>query len=98
MLSQDIPLSDPVEQNDEGAWDTVGAAAERNVSPPPASGEVVPESAQQGTSAVNSQASIGEGRQDPSPTEVIEQLEEAQAEDEAATEASMVDIASILGA
>jgi hypothetical protein len=58
----------------------------------------VPESTQQGTGVVNSQAPTEEGRQDPSPVVEIEQSEEAQAGDEAATEAGIIDIASILGA
>jgi hypothetical protein len=76
----------------------VGAATERSVSLPPTTGEAVPESAQQGTGAVSSQASVEEGRQNPSPATSIEQPKEAQAGDEAATEAGIVNIVSILGA
>jgi hypothetical protein len=85
MLSQDNPPSDPADQNEEETWDTVGAVAEKNVSPPPITGEVVPESAQQGTSVDNSQASAEERRSKPSSATVMEQPEEAQAVDEAAT-------------
>jgi hypothetical protein len=98
MLSKDIPPSDPVDQDEEETWDTVGAAVERSVSPPPTTREVVPGSTQQGSGADNSEASAGEGRQNPSPAAVMEQPEEAQAEDEAAMKAGTVDIASILGA
>jgi hypothetical protein len=97
-LSQDIPPSDPAEQDEDETWDTVGAAAERSVSPPLATREAVPESAQQGTGVVNLQTSAEEGRQDPSPTATMEKPEEAQTENEVATEAGIVDIASILGA
>jgi hypothetical protein len=97
MLSQDIPPSNPVDQ-DEETWDTVGAMAEKNVSLPPTTREVVQGSAQQGSGADNSQVSAGERRQNPSPTAVMEQPEETQVEDEATTEAAIVDIASILGA
>jgi hypothetical protein len=58
----------------------------------------MPYSAQQGTDADNSQASAGEGRQNPSPAAVMEQPKEAQTENEAAAEAGIVDIDSILGA
>jgi hypothetical protein len=57
VLSQDIPPSDPIDQDEEETWDTVGAAVERNVSPSPATGEAVPESAQQGTGVINLQTS-----------------------------------------
>jgi hypothetical protein len=75
----------------------MGAAAKRSVGLPPATGEAVPKLAQ-GTSAVNSQASAEEGRRNPSPVAAVKQLEGAQAEDEVATEARIIDIASILGA
>jgi hypothetical protein len=87
-----------MDQGEEKTWDTVGAAAERNISPPPTIGEVVPGSAQQGSGVDNSQTSTEERRPDPSLATVAEQPEEAQAEDEATTEAGIVDIASILGA
>jgi hypothetical protein len=98
ILSEDIPPSDPVDQDEEETWDTVGEAAERNVSPPPTAGEVVSGSAQQGAGADNSQMSAEERRPNPSPTMVLEQPEEAQAEDEVTTEDGIVDITSILGA
>jgi hypothetical protein len=60
VLLQDIPSSDPVDQGDEDIWEMVGAAAERSISQPPATEEVVPGPAQQETSAVNSQASAEE--------------------------------------
>jgi hypothetical protein len=65
VLSQDIPPSDPIDQDEEETWDTVGPAAERNVSLSPANGEAVPESAQQGTGVINPQTSAEERRQDP---------------------------------
>jgi hypothetical protein len=39
---QDIPPSDPVDQGDEGEWDTVGEPDERSRSPAPAVTEVEP--------------------------------------------------------
>jgi hypothetical protein len=50
------------------------------------------------TGAVNSRASAEEERKDPSTAAAIEQPEEVQAEDEAITEAGIVDIVSILDA
>jgi hypothetical protein len=76
-VSQDIPSSDPVDHGEEEIWDTVGGAAERSISPPPTTGEVVPESAQQVVGADNSRASAEERRPDSSPATVVEQLEEA---------------------
>jgi hypothetical protein len=76
----------------------VGATVERNISPPPTTGERVPELAQQGAGADSSQTSAEERRPNPLPAKVPEQPEEAQAEDEAIAEAGIVDIASILGA
>jgi hypothetical protein len=98
MLSQDIPTSDPVDQGEDETWDIVGAVAERSISLPPTTGEVVPGSAQQGVGANNSQVSAKERRSNPSPAKEPEQLEEAQAEDEATAEARIVDITRILGA
>jgi hypothetical protein len=97
-LLQDIPSSDPVDQDEEETQDTVGVAAEKSVSPPPTTGEVVAGLARQGTGTDNSQASAEEGRPNPSPSVVVEQSEEVQAVDEAATEAGIVNIASLLGA
>jgi hypothetical protein len=65
MLSKDIPPSDPVDQDEEKTWDTVGETAERSVSPPPTAGEVVLGSAQQGPSADNSQLSTEERKPNP---------------------------------
>jgi hypothetical protein len=98
LVSHDIPSSDPVDHGEEETWDTVGGAAKRSISPPPTTREVMPESAQQAAGADNSQAPAEERRPDSFPATVVEQPEEAQADDEAATEAGIVDIANILGA
>jgi hypothetical protein len=87
-----------VDQGEEETWDTVEAAAERSISPPPTTGEVVPGSAQQEAGADNSQTLVEERTPNPSPAMVPEQPKEAQAEDEATTEAEIVDITSIRGA
>jgi hypothetical protein len=83
--SQEIPPSDPVDQGDEGDWETVREPAERSCSPAPAMTEVV------------SQAPVAEGRTEP----VVAAAEEpatTEAEEDALAEAGLVDIASILGA
>jgi hypothetical protein len=83
---QEIPPSDPVDQGDEGDWETVGKPAERSRSPAPAILEAVP------------QAPVAEGRTEPVAAAAAEEPSATEAEDEAPTEARLVDIASILGA
>jgi hypothetical protein len=83
---QEIPPSDPVEQGDEGDWETMGEPAERGRSPAPAMPETMP------------QAPIAEGRTEPAATAAAEEPAATEAEEEAPAEAGLVDIASILGA
>jgi hypothetical protein len=83
---QEIPPSDPVEQGDEGDWETVGELAERSHSPAPAMPEAMP------------QSPIAEGRIEPAATAAAEEPAATEAEEEAPAEAGLVDIASILGA
>jgi hypothetical protein len=90
MLSQDIPPSDPVDQDEEEIRDTVGAAAERSVSPPPTTREIMSGSTKQGDGANNSQMSAEGRTSNPSPAMVTKQPEEAQAEDEATAEAGIL--------
>jgi hypothetical protein len=82
---QEIPPSDPVEQRDEGDWETVGEPTERSRSPAPAMTEVVP------------QAPVAGDRTEPVAA-TAEEPAAAEAEEEAPAEAGLVDIASILGA
>jgi hypothetical protein len=82
---QEIPPSDPVDQGDEGDWETVGEPAERNRSPAPTVTEVEP------------QAPVAEGRMEPAATPAAEEPAATEAEQEASAEAGLVDIASILG-
>jgi hypothetical protein len=83
--SQEIPPSDPVDQGDEGDWETVGEPAERSRSLAPAMTEVVP------------QAPVAEGRTEPTVA-AAEEPATTESEEEAPAEAGLVDIASILGA
>jgi hypothetical protein len=84
-FSQEIPPSNPVDQGDEGYWETVGQPAERNRSPAPAMSETVP------------QALVAEGRTEPAVA-AAEEPAATEAEEEAPTEAGLVDVNSILGA
>jgi hypothetical protein len=83
---QEIPPSDPVDQGDEGDWETVGEPAERSHSPAPAMTKAVP------------QAPVAEGRTEPSASAAAEEPAATEVEEEAPAEAGLVDIASILGA
>jgi hypothetical protein len=83
---QEIPPSDPVDQGDEGVWETVGEQAERSRIPAPAMIEAMP------------QASVAEGRTELAAAAAAEEPAATEAEEEAPAEAGLVDIASILGA
>jgi hypothetical protein len=83
---QKIPPSDPVEQGDEGSWETVGEPAERSRNPAPTVTEVEP------------QALVAEGWTEPAATPAAEEPAATEAEEEAPAEARLVDIGSILGA
>jgi hypothetical protein len=58
---QEIPPSDPVDQGDEGDWETVGEPAERSHSPAPAMTEIEP------------QALVAEGRTELGTTPTAEE-------------------------
>jgi hypothetical protein len=97
-LSQEILSSDPVDQGAEDNWDKMGGATERSRSLAPTVEEIVPESAQQATSAGEPPASTEEGSLEPSTTTGAGGPVVAEAEEGAPAEAGLVDIASILGA
>jgi hypothetical protein len=88
---QELPPTEPVDQGDEGEWDTVGEAAGSR-SPAPTVEELLaqmerqPPTAQGGTKLAAAAEEAAEGA---AATEVQE---------EAPTEAGLVDITSILGA
>jgi hypothetical protein len=83
---QEIPPSDPVDQGDEGDWETVGEPAERSRSSAPIITEAVP------------QARVAEGRTEPAAAAAAEEPAATRVGEEAPAEAGLVDIASILGA
>jgi hypothetical protein len=95
---QEIPPSDPVDQGDEGDWETVGEPAERSHSPAPTVEELVSQLTQRSTTVVEPQAPVVESRAKPAVTAAAEEPAATQAEGEAPAVAGLVDIASILGA
>jgi hypothetical protein len=76
----------------------VGGATESSLSPAPTIEETVPEMAQQTTVAVKTRAPAEERRPEPSATTGTMEPVVAHAKEEAPAEATLVDIASILGA
>jgi hypothetical protein len=86
---QEIPPSDPVEQGDEGNWDTVGEPAGGSRSPAATVEELVAQ--------LTRQPSVAGGNTEPAAA-VAEEAAATEAQEEAPAEAGLVDIASILGA
>jgi hypothetical protein len=95
---QEILPSDPIDQGDEGDWETVGELAERSRSPAPTVEELVSRLTQRSTTFVEPQALVVESRTEPAVTAAAEEPAATQAEEEAPAEAGLVDITSILGA
>jgi hypothetical protein len=99
---QELPPTEPVEQGDEGEWDTVGEAAGSR-SPAPTVEELLaqmerqPPTHQESTepAAAAEEVVAAEAQESTAPA-VVTAEEEAQ--EEAPTEAGLVDIASILSA
>jgi hypothetical protein len=86
---QEIPSSDPVEQGDEGDWDTVGEPAGGSRSPASTVEELVAQ--------LTRQPPVAEGRTEPAAAGT-EEAAATEAQEEVPVEAGLVDIASILGA
>jgi hypothetical protein len=76
----------------------VGGPAERSRSPAPTVEELVSRMTQRSTRVVEPQAPTMKSRPEPSTAAGAKEPTAAQAEEEAPTEAGLVDIASILGA
>jgi hypothetical protein len=87
---QEIPPSNPIEQGDEGDWDTVGEPAGANRSPAPTVEELVAQLTRQPPVAARSTEPAVAVVEEPTATE--------DQEEEVPAEAGLVDIASILGA
>jgi hypothetical protein len=84
-----MPPSDPVEQGDEGNWDTVGEPAGGSRSPAPTVEELLAQ--------LEHQPPVTEGSTQ-STAAATEEATATEAQEEALAEAGLVDIASILGA
>jgi hypothetical protein len=85
---QEMPPSEPVEQGDEGDWDTVGEAARGSRSPAPTVEELLVQ--------MDRQPPVTQGREPAAAA--TEEAAVTEAREEAPAEAGLVDIASILGA
>jgi hypothetical protein len=83
----EILPTEPVEQGDEGEWDTVGEAAGSR-SPAPTVEELLAQMERQPPAAQGS----------TEPTAAAEEAATAEAQEEAPAEAGLVDIAGTLGA
>ena len=86
---QEMPPSDPVEQGDEGNWDTVEEPAGGSRSPTPTVEELLAQ--------LSRQPPVAEGSTEPAAA-IVEEAAATEAQEETPTEAGLVDIASILGA
>jgi hypothetical protein len=86
---QEMPPTEPVDQGDEGEWDTVGEAADSR-SPAPTVEELLAQMERQPPAA--------QGSTEPAAAATAEEVAAAEALEEASAEAGLVDIASILGA
>jgi hypothetical protein len=84
---QEIPPSEPIEQGNEGEWDTVGEAAGSR-SPAPTIEELLAQMERQPPAAHRSTEPAAAAAEEATAAEV----------QEASAEAGLVDIASILGA
>jgi hypothetical protein len=103
---QEVPPTEPVEEGDEGEWDTLGEPAGSR-SPVPtveliAQLERQPSAHQEGTEpaapAVEEVVATGVQEGAAPATVAVEEAAAAEAQEEAPAEGGLVDIASILGA
>jgi hypothetical protein len=86
---QEILPSDPVDQRDEGDWDTVGEPAGASRSPAPTVEELMAQ--------LMCQPPVAEGSTEP-VVAVAEEPTATEAQEEAPAKAGLVNITSILGA
>jgi hypothetical protein len=84
---QEVPPSDPVEEGDEGDWDTVGEPAGASRSPAPTVEELVAQLTRQPPVVKGSTEPAVANAEEPTATE---------AQEEAPAQAGLVDIASVL--
>jgi hypothetical protein len=104
---QELPPTKPVDQGDEGEWDTVGEAT-RSRSPAPTVEELLaqmerqppaPQESTDPTAVAAEEVVAAEAQESAAPAAVnAEGAAAAEAREEAPAEAGLVDITSILGA
>jgi hypothetical protein len=104
---QEVPPTEPVDQGDEGKWDTVGEPAGSR-SPAPTVEELLaqmecqppaPQGSTEPAAAAAKEVVAAEARESAAPTAVAaEGAAAAEAQEEAPAEAGLVDIANILSA
>jgi hypothetical protein len=104
---QEVPPTEPVDQGDEGEWDTVGEAAGSR-SPAPTVEELLarmerqPSARQESTepaAAAAEEVVAAEAQESAAPAAIAaEEAAVAEAQEEAPAEAGLVDITSIFGA
>jgi hypothetical protein len=104
---QEVPPMEPVEEGDEGEWDTVGEPAGSR-SPAPTIEELIAQlerqppapqgSTKPATTAAEELVAAGAQESATSDTATRGEATGTEAQEEAPTEAGLVDIASILGA
>jgi hypothetical protein len=107
LCLQELPPTEPIDQGDEGEWDTVGEAA-RSRSPTPNVEELLaqmerqppaPQESMEPAAAAAGEVVTTEARESAAPAAVTaEEAVAAEAQEEVPAEAGLVDIASILGA
>jgi hypothetical protein len=90
---QELPPTEPVDQGDEGEWDTVGEAAGSR-SPAPTVEELLAQMERQPPATQEGAEPAAAATEEVVAAEVVA----AEAQEEAPAEAGLVDIASILGA
>jgi hypothetical protein len=104
---QEVPPTEPVDQGDEGEWDTVGEPAGSR-SPAPTVEELLaqmerqppaPQGSTEPAAAAAEEVVAAEARESAAPAVVAaEEPAAAEAQEEAPAKAGLVDIASILSA
>jgi hypothetical protein len=103
---QEVPPTEPVEEGDEGVWDTVGEPAGSR-SPAPTVEELLaqlerqppaPQGSTEPAAAAVEEVVASGAQGSTAPTAVAEEAVAARTQEETPAEGGLVDIASILGA
>jgi hypothetical protein len=102
---QEVPPTEPVDEGDEGEWDTVGELAGSR-SPAPTVEELLaqlerqPPAPQGSTEPAAAEEVVAAGAQESAASATVAEGEAtaAEAQEEAPTKAGLVDVASTLGA